>query len=365
MNANDKPDANNDESERIWRRRNNRRALNLLCGLVISIFAFGLMPRGQARAEGREVNIYSYRQPFLLKPILEQFSRDTHVKVNVVFAKRGLVERLKREGRNSPADLLITTDVGRLGDAAEAGLLQPVNSATLRGNVPAAYRHPQGLWFGLTVRARAIFASKARVKPGELSTYEDLTSSKWKGRICSRSSLHDYNVGLMASMIAHHGVPKATAWASGVLKNLARKPQGNDRAQVRAIKEGECDLALVNTYYMGKMLADAEQKDWADAVTVFYPNQNGRGAHVNISGAALTRSAKNKDAAIELLEYLTDTKAQETYARLNHEFPVKPGVKWSPVVQSWGEFKADTLNLEKIMLHRAEAVRIFDRVGFP
>ena len=331
---------------------------------TLLLLAAALLPGSQARAV-EEVNVYSLRQPFLIEPILQVFTRQSGIKVNVVYAPQGLIERLKQEGRNSPADLLLTVDIGRLYDATEAGVLQPVRTPVLEANIPAPYRHPDGLWYALTLRARVVFASKARVKPEELHSYEALTAPLWKGRLCTRSSQHDYNIDLLASMIAHHGETYAEQWARGLLENLARKPQGNDRAQVKAIKEGECDIALVNTYYMGAMLEDKEQRAWADSVYLFFPNQAGRGAHVNLSGAGVTLSAPNKANAIRLLEFLSGDVAQRLYAERNHEYPVKPGVPWSPVVASWGRFKADALPLTEIAKRRAAALRTFDRVGFP
>lgn len=312
-----------------------------------------------------EVNVYSLRQTFLIEPILREFTQETGIKVNVVHAEKGLVERLKQEGKNSPADLLLTVDVGRLYDAAQEGLLQPVRTPTLLANVPAPYRDAQGLWYGLTMRARVIYASKERVKPGEVKSYDDLAQPRWKGRVCTRSGLHDYNVGLMASFIAHKGQAYGEQWAKGVLANVARKPQGNDRSQAKAIKEGECDLALMNTYYMGAMLENPEQKAWAEAVYLIFPEQEGRGAHVNISGAGVTASAPNKANAVKLLEFLSSDKAQRLYAERNHEYPVKPGVPWSPTVQAWGRFKPDALPLVEIAKNREAAVRVYNQVGFP
>lgn len=333
--------------------------LALLAGL-----AFSLPFAAPAWAAG-EVNVYSYRQPFLIKPLFDAFTKETGIDVNVVFAPKGMVERIKQEGRNSPADMIFTVDVGRLHDAVEAGILQPVETPTLTANVPAAYRHPDGLWYALTLRSRVVYASKERVKPGALETYEELATPEWKGRICMRSSQHDYNIGLLASLIAHHGMEQAEQWARGLKENLARKPQGNDRAQVKAIKEGECDVALVNSYYMGAMLRNEEQRPWAEAVRIVFPNQDGRGAHVNISGAGVARYAPNRANAIRLLEFLTNDQAQQMYAEQNDEYPVKVGVPWSDMVASWGKPRFDDLNLNEIAVHRADAVKIFDRVGIP
>ena len=317
-----------------------------------------------AAIAAQEVNVYSYRQPFLIEPMFEQFTRQTGIDVNVVFAKKGLVERLKREGSNSPADLVLTVDIGRLSDVAAAGLAQPIRTPTLDANIPAQYRHPEGLWYGLTTRARVIVAAKDRVKPGDIARYEDLADPRWKGRICTRSGKHVYTVALIASMIAHHGPDATENWLRGFKVNLARKPQGNDRAQARAVKEGECDLALMNTYYMGKMLQNEEQSAWAKAIYLVFPNQGDRGTHVNISGIVLTKSAPNRDNAVKLMEFLSDTTAQRMYAERNHEYPVKLGVLPSKLVESWGSFKADTLPLDTVAQHRKEAVKLADRVGF-
>jgi iron(III) transport system substrate-binding protein len=314
-----------------------------------------------------EVNVYSSRQPFLMKPLLEAFTEATGIEVNMAYMKKGMLERLKAEGANSPADAILTTDIGNLDNHAKAGLLQPVESRVLEANIPAQYRHPDGLWFGLTMRARVIFAHRDRVRPGEVTSYEDLADPKMKGRVCSRSGKHAYNVSLLASIVAAEGAAAAEAWASGVKANLARRPQGNDRSQVKAIKEGECDVALGNTYYMGKMATNEkqpEQKEWAAAVRIIFPNQGGRGTHVNISGAAVTKSAKHRGAAVKLIEYLSGDAAQAIYARRNFEYPVKPGVPLLPLVASWGDFKADSTLLSKIAEHRITASKIMDRVAF-
>ena len=318
-----------------------------------------------ARAQDKVVNVYSYRQPFLIRPFLDVFEKETGIRVNTVFATKGMVERLKREGRNSPADLILTVDIGRLHEAVEADVLQGVSSPTLERNVPSHYRHPDGLWYGLTVRSRVIMASRERVSPDELSTHEALAEPRWKGRFCTRSSQHPYNVALLASLIAHHGEEWAEDWARGVKNNLARKPQGNDRAQVKAVYEGVCDIALVNSYYMGKMLQDEEQSKWANAVFIHFPNQQGRGAHVNISGAGVTKAAPHKADAVKLLEFLSGPLAQQMYAEQNYEYPVNPEAEWSGLLKSWGEFKADDLSLATVAEYRDEAIKVFDRVGFP
>lgn len=317
-----------------------------------------------AQADG-EVNIYSLRQPFLIEPLLEAFTKKTGIKANVVFAKDGVVERMKAEGANSPADVILTVDIGRLNDAVEAGVVQPVSSTALDASVPASFRDPEGRWFGLTQRARLIYASKERVQPGEITAYEQLADPKWKGRICTRSGKHDYNVALLAAMIAHHGEAKAQTWLEGVKANLARKPQGSDRGQVKAIREGECDLAVGNSYYYGAMLANDEQKAWAEAVNPVFPTIGGtKGTHVNVSGIALSKSAPNRDNAVKLMEFLASDEAQEIYATANFEYPVNPSVKWSPVVESWGRFIPDDLPLSAIAELRGAAVKMVDRVGY-
>ncbi|MFV1873776.1 MAG: Fe(3+) ABC transporter substrate-binding protein [Oleiphilus sp.] len=315
-------------------------------------------------AHSEEVNVYSYRQPFLVQPLFDTFTEATGIKVNVVFAKKGLSERLEREGRNSPADLVFTTDIGRLFEVADKNLTQPVSIDELTQNIPAQYRHPDGLWFGLTTRTRSIFASKERVDLSTIKNYEDMSKPEWKGRICSRSGKHPYNLALIASLIAHNGVEDTKTWLEGVKANLAQKPQGNDRAQVKAIKEGVCDISLGNNYYFGNMLMDAEQKTWADAVHITFPNQDNRGTHVNISGMALTKHAPNEENAKKLMVFLSQEKAQSMYSEQNFEYPVNPSVEASELVQSWGDFKSDTLALNKVAQLRKQAAQLVDQVGF-
>ena len=327
----------------------------------IALAAGVTMTAGTAMAD---VNVYSYRQPFLIQPMFDAFTKETGIKVNVVFAKKGLEERLKQEGANSPADLVFTVDIGRLHKVVEEDLVQPVDSKILSANVPENLRDPEGKWFGLTTRARIVYASKDRVKPGEFKSYEDLADPKWKGKICTRPGNHGYNLALISSMIAHHGEAETEEWLKGVKANLARKPQGNDRAQVKAIWQGECDLAIGNTYYMGKMLADEEQYAWASSVNMVFPNQDDRGTHINISGVALTKHAPNRQEAVQLMEFLTENLAQKMYAEQNYEYPVKAGVEWSGLLQSWGSFKADSLNLAEVAKNRAAASKLVDKVGF-
>lgn len=311
-----------------------------------------------------EVNVYSYRQPFLVQPLFDKFTEATGINVNVVFAKQGLSERLEREGRNSPADLIFTVDIGRLFEVTDKKLTQSVSSDTLNKNIPSQYRDPNGQWFGLTTRTRSIFASKERVDLASIKNYEDMSNPEWKGRICSRSGKHAYNLALIASMIAHNGLENTTEWLKGVKANLAQKPQGNDRSQVKAIKEGVCDIALGNNYYFGNMLMDKEQKQWADAVHITFPNQDNRGTHVNISGMAMAKYAPNKASAEKLMIFLSEKQAQEIYADQNFEYPVNPKVEPSKLVQSWGDFKADTLSLAEIAKLRKQAAQLVDQVAF-
>ena len=315
-------------------------------------------------AVAQEVNVYSYREPALIQPLMDAFTAQTGVAVNVAFLNKGLIERLRAESRRSPADLVFTVDISRLHGVKDAGLTQPVQNDALTNNIPAEFRDPENHWFGLTTRARIIYASKDRVAPNEVTTYEDLADSKWKDRICTRSGTHSYMLALTAAYLHHHGEAETLDWLKTVKSNLARKPQGNDRAQVKAIWAGECDIALGNTYYMGQMLADPEQQDWANSVSVEFPIFEDAGTHVNVSGMALTKSAPNRDDAIRLMAFLASPKAQEIYAADNFEYPIAPGTQADPLVQSWGSFEADTVNLTTIAKLRAEALRLTELADF-
>ncbi|KUF11814.1 Fe(3+) ABC transporter substrate-binding protein [Pseudoponticoccus marisrubri] len=317
-----------------------------------------------APASADEVNLYSYRQPELIAPLTDAFTEETGIEVNVSFLDKGMVERLKAEGARSPADLIFTVDISRLASAVEAGVTQPVESDALRENVPAQYHDPDGHWWGLTTRARIVYASKDRVDPSEITTYEDLADPKWEGRICTRSGTHVYTLALVAAMIHHHGEEEAKAWLEGVKSNLARKPQGNDRAQVKAIWAGECDISLGNTYYMGKMLEDEEQQEWANAVDIVFPTFENGGTHVNISGVAMTASAPNKENAMKMMEFLVSPEAQEIYAAANYEYPIAPGTEAIDLVQSWGDYTADDVNLMTLASYRADALRLVEEVDF-
>ncbi|KJY83649.1 iron ABC transporter substrate-binding protein [Vibrio galatheae] len=318
-----------------------------------------------AAIAAEEVNVYSYRQPFLVEPMFNEFTKETGIKVNVKFAKQGIAEQLVREGEYSPADVLLTTDISRLAELVNRGLVQAVNSDVIEANVPAQYQDKENEWFALTLRTRNVYSSRDRVgKLGDDFDYADLAKPEYKGRICTRSGKHPYNISLVSSMIAHQGEAATKTWLEGVKANLARKPQGNDRGQVKAIKEGLCDVSLGNSYYLGKMVNDAEQKAWADAVYINFPNQNSTGTHVNVSGMAMAKYSPNKDNALKLMEFLTDDKAQQLYAEVNFEYPVKEGVKRSELVASWGDFKADTISLGEIADHHEAAIKLLDEVKF-
>ncbi|MEQ5815440.1 Fe(3+) ABC transporter substrate-binding protein [Marinobacter sp. NFXS11] len=324
--------------------------------------ALSAMPMA-ASADG-EVNIYSYRQAYLLEPLLNAFEQETGIKSNVVFAKQGLAERLEREGRNSPADVVMTVDISRLNELVERNLVQNVDNETLEENIPENLRHPDGKWFALTTRGRLIFVSKDRVEEGEITTYEQLADDKWNNRICTRSGKHPYNIALFSSMIAHHGEAETEKWLEGLKDNLARKPQGGDRDQIKAIAEGVCDISIGNSYYYGNMLQDENQRPIAEQVRLVFPNAEGRGTHVNISGISLTKSAPNRENAIKLMEFLSSPKAQRIYAEANTEYPANPEVKPSGLVAEWGDINPDNLSLQEIADNRNAAVKLVDRVDY-
>jgi iron(III) transport system substrate-binding protein len=332
--------------------------------MSIRLPLIALLLSSAAPALAEEVNIYSHRQPELIQPLLDAFTAETGITTNVAFVDKGMAERLTAEGDRSPADLVLTVDIARLTEVVAAGVTQPVTSAVLEANIPAEYRDPAGQWFGLTARARIIYASKDRVQAGEVTTYEDLADPKWQGRICTRSGTHDYNVALTAAIMAHHDEAFTKTWLEGVKANLARKPDGGDRDQVKAIWAGECDIAVGNTYYMGQMLADPEQAEWAGSVNVVFPSFADGGTHMNLSGVAMTKAAPNKDAALKLMEWLSGDAAQKIYAETNYEFPVKAGVERSQLVQSWGTFTPDTKPLTEIAALRPAALRLIETVDF-
>lgn len=328
----------------------------------LSVAITSVFGAGAALAE--DVNVYSYRQPELIQPLTDAFTAKTGINVNVAYLDKGMVERLLTEGDRSPADVILTVDISRLAQAVDAGVTQPVTSDVMSANVPADFHDPDGQWWGLTTRARIVYASKDRVAGGEITSYEDLADPKWKGRICTRSGTHAYMTALTSAVIYHLGEDGAKTWLEGVKSNLARKPQGNDRAQIKAIWAGECDIALGNTYYMGAMLADPDQVEWANAVRLDFPEFEGGGTHVNISGVAMVKAAPNPENALEFMEFLTSPEAQVIYAEANYEYPIAPGTKPSDLVAGWGEFTADPVNLMELAKLRSTALRITEEVDY-
>ena len=321
-----------------------------------------------APVTANEVNIYSHRQPFLINPFLEAFTKKTGIKTNVVYSSKGLAQRLKAEGKNSPADVILTVDIGRLQVYADMKLLAKVQSKKLSENIPIHLRSNDNTWVSLSKRSRIIVVSKSRVKPLSISRIEDLANPKWKGKICTRPGSHVYNRALMASMIAAHGIEGATKWAEGLVENLARRPQGNDRAQVKAIHEGQCDIAIINNYYYGKLKysSDEKQRLWADGLSLIFPNQglNDRGAHINISGGGIAKFSKNKENATKLLEFLSEETSQKLYGEINFEYPVNPRVMPTQILLDWGVFREDQLPILTIAELSQESQKIIDRVGW-
>ena len=323
-----------------------------------------LLILGAAPVFGSEINIYSYRQPFLIQPLTDAFTEQTGIKVNVAYLRKGMIERMKAEGKRSPADVVLTVDISRLAAVVEANLTQPVLNKTLEKNIPTIYRDPDNHWFGLTTRARIIYASKDKVPDGEVTTYENLADPKWKGRICTRSGTNAYTVALTSAIIHHHGAEKAEEWLRSVKNNLARKPQGNDRAQVKAIWAGECDISIGNTYYMGKMLKEPEQKAWVDCVRIVFPVFENGGTHVNISGIALAKHSPNKENAVKLMEFLSSPEAQKIYAFANFEYPIAPNAEPAELVKNWGTFTPDDVNLMDLAKLRSTALKLTEIVDF-
>lgn len=322
---------------------------------------------GMQTVQAAEVNIYSARQEHLIKPLLDDFSKETGISYKLLTGEGpALLERLRSEGRNSPADILITVDVGNLVAAKQAGVLQPVQSPLLEANILPQYRDTEGYWYGLSSRARVIYYDPDRVAPEAIARYEDLAAPELGKVICVRSSSNIYNQSMVASMIAHHGVEKTEQWVRGFVNNFARPPQDNDTAQIRAVANGECAVGIANSYYFGRLLASDAQadQDVTSKVQVMWPNQQDRGVHMNLSGGGVTRSAGNIEEAVKLLEFLSAAHAQEIYARDNNEYPVNPQVPHSGPVVQMGTFKADELNLSLIEKYNAEAVRVMDRAGW-
>lgn len=316
-------------------------------------------------AQSTEVNVYSYREPGLIQPLLDKFSEETGIKANVLFAGDGLIERVEAEGELSPVDVVLTVDIGNLAAAKDKGIAQPIGAAAL-DRVPDAFHDAEGLWTALSLRARVFYVSRERVTETALS-YEDIAKPEWKGRLCTRPGEHAYNIGLIANRIAVWGLDQTRDWLTKVRDNLAFPPNGNDRAQVKSILEGSCDLAIANTYYMGLMLtneAEPEQKDWAASARIVYPDAEGAGTQVNVSGAILARHAPNRDNGEKLIEFLLSDEAQQMYANGNYEYPVVEGVDPSELVLSWGTLKADQTPLVEVAAHRAEAAALVDELKF-
>ncbi|RKZ35319.1 MAG: Fe(3+) ABC transporter substrate-binding protein [Gammaproteobacteria bacterium] len=335
---------------------------------ILSAILVTLLIAVSTVAAASEVNVYSARKEALIKPLLDKFTASSGIRVNLVTGKAdALLKRLEAEGRNTPADLFITVDVGRLHRAKAAGVLQPASSHALEEAVPETYRDPDGYWYGLSLRARPIMYVKGRVNPSELSSYEALADSQWKRRICIRGSGNIYNQSLVASMIAARSEAQAEKWAKAFVANFARSPKGGDRDQIKAAAAGQCDIAIANTYYLARMLKskkDDAQRAAAEKMAVFWPNQADRGAHVNVSGAGITRYAQNRENARRLLEFLALPDSQAWYAEVNNEYPVRAGVAESAVVRSFGAFKADAVNLSRLGELNAAAVKLMDRAGW-
>jgi iron(III) transport system substrate-binding protein len=329
--------------------------------------ALAVLVPAVASAAGDAVNIYSSRHYDTDQALYDDFTAATGVEVNLIEGDADqLIARIKAEGRNSPADLLITVDAGRLHRAEAAGILAPIESAVLNERVPENLREPDGYWYGLSERLRVIVYAKDRVDPAEITSYADLADPAWQGRICMRSSTNVYNQSLVGAMIATQGVEKTEAWARGLVANLARPPQGADTDQIKAVAAGECDVAVVNHYYLVRLMKSdkAADREVAAAVGIVFPDQDGRGTHANISGAGVVATAPHKDNAIAFLEYLTTEQAQEYFTLGNYEFPVVDGVKMDPILTNWGEIKTDQINAASFGENNAEAVKLMDRVGW-
>ena len=312
-------------------------------------------------AQAEHVVVYSARIEELIKPMFDAFTRETGIQVKFTTDKEGaLLARLKAEGKRTPADVLITADAGNLWEAARAGLLKSVSSSILEANIPAHLRDPQGQWFGLSVRARTIVYNTQKIKPSELSTYEDLADPKWKGRLCLRTSKKVYNQSLVAMMIAEHGEAETERIVKGWVDNLATEPLSDDTRTLEFVAAGRCDVALVNTYYYGRLMESNPDLPLA----IFWPNQKNSGVHVNISGAGVTQFSKNEHAAIKLLEFLSSEKAQNLFADVNMDYPVNPEVKPSKIVTAWGEFKQNPMNLAKAGELQTAAIKLMDRAGY-
>jgi iron(III) transport system substrate-binding protein len=317
-----------------------------------------------ALAQSGEVNVYTYRETKLIQPLFDVFTKDTGIKVNVISASSGLEQRIKAEGPNSPADILLTVDIGRIQDAVRADVTQPIRSDLLDKVVAPQYRDPEKHWYGISMRARVVFASKDRVQQSAI-TYEELADPKWKGKVCIRSGQYIYNNALFAAFIAHHGEAKAEEWLKGLKANLAQKPSGGDREVARDIAAGKCDIGIANTYYWALMLnKEPDRKGWAQATKVILSTFKDGGTHVNLSGVVLARYAPNKANAMKLIEWLVSEKAQHMYAELNYEYPVRVGIEIDMTLAGYGSLTPDPIPLSKIADHKAAAANLVDKVGF-
>lgn len=318
-------------------------------------------------ALAQEINLYSARHYDSDEALYQAFTDETGIEVNVIEGDSNqLIERISREGVASPADVMMTVDAGNLWRADQEGIFQPVNSDVLADRLPDAMRHPDGHWFGFSQRVRVIYYNRDTVDPSDISTYEELADDRWNDSICIRSSSNIYNQSLLASIIEHHGVDAAEDWAQGVVDNMARDPQGGDTDQIRGVAAGECDLAVGNHYYYVRLLKsdNIEDREQARRVGIIFPNQDGRGAHVNIGGAGVVANAPNRENAVRFLEFLASDTAQEQFAQGNNEFPVVSSVKREPVLESFGNFERDDVNVNALGENNPEAVRVFDRVGW-
>ena len=317
-------------------------------------------------ANAAELNIYSHRQQFLLQPFLDAFTAETGITTNVVYASKGLAQRLKAEGEASPADVILTVDIARLSEYADLDLLSPVDSAVLNAAIPSELRASDNRWFAFSTRARLVVTSKERVAADAISNIEELADPQWEGRVCTRKGSHVYNRSLLASIIAANGKDAAEAWADGLVANMARRAQGNDRAQAKGIFEGQCDVAIMNHYYYGKMLhGDKEDhRAWANSIRLVFTNQGGRGNHINISGGGVAKYSPNRENAVAFLEFLTGSLAQQLYGEVNFEYPVNRSVAPGGVLQSFGEFKPDALPIERLAELAPQAQMIIDRTGW-
>ena len=334
--------------------------------LLITLLMASCMPNNN---KSKEINIYSQRHYDSDKMQYKKFEEKTGIKVNVTKAGADeLIQRMKNEGDKSQADLFITVDVGKLWQASDMGLFQKFEDETVFDNIDPQFLDKNGYWVPVTYRSRVVVYSNERVNKEELSTYEDLANEKWRGRLLVRSSSNAYNQALMSSLVTNLGSDAVTSWSEAVVKNFARDPKGSDRDQVKAIAAGQGDIAIVNSYYIGLLLSSEKEEEInaGNAVSVFFPNQgkNDRGAHINVSGLALTKNAKNKENAIELIKYLTSVEGQETYVNNSYEYSVNPNVKPDDIVQAWGEFKKDPVDLNMLGIMRDEAIRIFDKTGW-